>query len=246
MDSDAVDAKHPPFLDALISKVLNIVYPSKCPSCESVSDIFFHSPMCASCWSQIQGYSGPSCRICAMPFSSEYGEVCGQCLKKTPPFSKVMNYGLYEGLLAEAINLLKFHGLKRLAKPLSRLLLQFDLSDIDSIVPVPLSIRRLRERGFNQSLLIARLIAKEIKAPLFMDILLKKKETLPQTGLSAKERLLNLKNAFEVKGNIRGRKLLLVDDVMTTGATVTECSKELMKAGAKEVIVLTLARASMM
>lgn len=246
MDSDAVDAKHPPFLDALISKVLNIIYPSKCPSCESVSDIFFHSPMCASCWSQIQGYSGPSCRICAMPFSSEYGEVCGQCLKKAPPFSKVMNYGLYEGLLAEAINHLKFHSLKRLAKPLSRLLLQFDLSDIDGIVPVPLSIRRLRERGFNQSLLIARFIAKEIKAPLLMDILLKKKETLPQTGLSAKERLLNLKNAFEVKGNIRGLKLLLVDDVMTTGATVTECSKELMKAGAKEVIVLTLARASMM
>lgn len=101
-----------------------------------------------------------------MPFSSEYGETCGQCLKKAPPFSKVMNYGLYEGLLAEAINHLKFHGLKRLAKPLARLLLNFDLSRIDGIVPVPLSIKRLRERGFNQSLLMARVISKEIKAPL--------------------------------------------------------------------------------
>jgi ComF family protein len=78
-----------------------------------------------------------------------------------------------------------------------------------------------------------------------MDTLLKKKETPPQIGLSAKERLLNLKNAFQVIGNIKGLRLLLVDDVMTTGATVTECSKVLMKAGAEEVIVLTLARAGM-
>jgi ComF family protein len=246
MDSDAADAKHPLFFDALISKVLNIIYPSKCPSCESVSDVFCHSPICASCWSQIQRYSGPSCRICAMPFSSEYGEICGQCLKKTPPFSKVINYGLYEGLLAEAINHLKFHGLKRLAKPLARLLLNFDLSRIDGILPVPLSIKRLKERGFNQSLLLARVISKKTSAPLLTDILQKKNETPPQTGLSARERLLNLKHAFEVKGNIKDLKLLLVDDVMTTGATVTECSKELMKAGAKEVTVLTLARVSMM
>lgn len=181
-----------------------------------------------------------------MPFSSEYVEVCWQCLKKAPPFSKVINYGLYEGLLAVAINHLKFHGLKRLAKPLGRLLLSFDLSEIDGIVPVPLSIKRLRERGFNQSLLIARVISKEIRVPLLMNTLLKKKETPPQTDLSARKRLLNLKNAFEIKGDIRGLRLLLVDDVMTTGATVRECSKELMKAGAKEVIVLTLARASMM
>ncbi|MEW6163328.1 MAG: ComF family protein [Nitrospirota bacterium] len=225
--------------------LLNLLYPSKCPSCGGISDVFFHSPICASCWSKIKRYSGLSCRICAMPFSSEYAEICLQCLKKAPPFSKVINYGLYEGALAEAINHLKFHGLKRLAKPLGRLLLSFDLSAVDGIVPVPLSIKRLRERGFNQSLLIARVIAKKIGIPLLMDILLKKKETPPQIGLSAKERLSNLKNAFKVKGDIRGLRLLLVDDVMTTGATVTECSKELLKAGAKEVIVLTLARSSM-
>jgi ComF family protein len=181
-----------------------------------------------------------------MPFASEYGEVCGQCLKKAPPFSRVMNYGLYEGVLAEAINHLKFHGLKRLAKPLGMLLLNFDLSGIDGIVPVPLNIKRMRERGFNQSLLIARVISNKTKNPLLINTLLKKKETPPQTGLFARERLLNLKNAFEVNGDIRGLKLILVDDVMTTGATVRECSKELIKAGAKEVIVLTLARASMM
>jgi ComF family protein len=181
-----------------------------------------------------------------MPFSSEYSDICWQCLKKAPPFSKVINYGLYEGALAEAINQLKFHGVKRLSKPLGILLQSLDLPAMDGIVPVPLSIKKLRERGFNQSLLIARTVSKEIKVPLLIDILLKKKDTPPQIGLSAKERLLNLKNAFEVKGDVDGLRLLLVDDVMTTGATVTECSKVLMKAGAKEVITLTLARSSVM
>jgi ComF family protein len=181
-----------------------------------------------------------------MPFSSEYSRVCGQCMKKPPPFSMVINYGLYDGVLAEAINHLKFYGIKRISKPLGRLLYILDLPETDGIVSVPLNKKSLRERGFNQSLLIARVISKKIRVPLLMDLLLKKKETLPQVGLSANERLSNLKNAFEVKGNIKGLRLLLVDDVMTTGATVTECSKQLMKAGAKEVIVLTLARSSMM
>jgi ComF family protein len=181
-----------------------------------------------------------------MPFSSEYSKVCGQCLKKEPPFSKVTNYGLYEGVLAEAINQLKFHGIKRLSKPLGRLLLSLDLPKMDGIVPVPLSVKRLRERGFNQSLLIARVVSKAIRVPLLMDILFKKKETTPQIGLSAKQRQTNLKDAFEANGDIKGLHLLLVDDVMTTGATVTECSRQLRKAGAKEVVVLTLARSSMM
>jgi ComF family protein len=246
-DLSAVNAKHAFLLyNALISKVLNILYPSQCPACNNVSDVFHHSPICASCWSRIKRYSGPACKICAMPFTSEYGELCGQCLKKAPFFSQVMNYGLYEGVLSEAINHLKFYGVKRLVKPLSRLLFIFEFAGFDGIIPVPLSIRSLKERGFNQSLLISRVISKKFHVPLLMDNLRKTKETPPQIGLSARERLLNLKNAFEVRGNIKGLRLLLVDDVMTTGATVAECSKELLKAGAKEVIVLTLARTSMM
>ena len=233
------------YYHVLISKVLNSIYPLQCPSCGGESDAFHHSPICSSCWSKIERYPGPSCRICALPLPSELSSICFNCLKKAPPFSKVINFGLYEGVLSDAINHLKFHGLKRLAKTLGRLLLNFDLPDADGIVPVPLTVKRLRERGFNQSLLIARVMSKEIKIPLLVDILFKKKETPPQTGLSAKERLSNLKNAFEVKGNIQGLRLLLVDDVMTTGATVTECSKQLIKAGAEEVVVLTLARARM-
>ena len=157
-----------------------------------------------------------------------------------------MSYGLYEGVLAEAIHQFKFYGLKRLAHPLGSLLMSLDLPAADGIIPVPLTLRGLRERGFNQSLLIAKIVSKNTKVPLFMDVLLKKKDTRPQIGLHAKERISNLKNAFDVKGDISGLKLILIDDVMTTGATVAECSKVLMKAGAEEVIVLTLARAPLL
>ena len=227
----------------LISGFLNILYPSQCPACGNPSDTFRTAPICSSCWSKIKRFAGPSCALCGLPFSSEYAAVCGQCTIKRPPFSRVIFYGIYEGVLAEAINQLKFHNLRRLSKPMGALLLDIELPVIDGILPVPLSIKGLRERGFNQSLLMARVLAKNVQVPLFMDVLFKKKETLPQIGLSKKERSANLKKAFEVKGDIKGLRLLLVDDVMTTGATVTECAHVLMSAGAHEVVVLTLARA---
>ncbi len=166
-------------------------------------------------------------------------------MKKKPLFSKSITYSIYEGVLAEAIHQFKFYGLKRLARPLGRLLLDLDLPQTDGIISVPLSIKGLRDRGFNQSLLLARIIAKEMKVPLLMDVLFKKKETPPQIGLSSKERMSNLKGSFEVKEDIEGLRLFLVDDVITTGATVTECSKELLRAGAEQVVVVALARAGL-
>lgn len=154
-----------------------------------------------------------------------------------------MSFGIYDGALATAINLYKFHGIKRLHKPLGDFLLQFELKGIDAIIPVPLGIRKLRERGFNQSLLLSKKVADSRNIPLFMNALFKKKETAPQLGLSARERESNLKGAFAVKQDFSGMNLLLIDDVMTTGATAKECSRQLLQAGAREVSVLTLARA---
>ena len=230
----------------LIPKILNILYPSKCPVCGNETDVSGLAPICSSCWEGIKKYTGPFCRVCAAPLVSEYAEVCGQCIKTPPPFSRALTCGLYEGTLSEAINQLKFFGNKRLSKPLAGLLLGLDLPEMDGIVPVPLSIKSLRERGFNQALLISRVLSRKLRMPLLTDTLLKIKETPPQIGLSAKERLTNIRKAFMAKGDIEGLSLFLVDDVMTTGATVRECSKVLRKAGAKEVVVLTLARASLM
>lgn len=155
-----------------------------------------------------------------------------------------MSFGLYADTLATALNLFKFQGIKRLYRPLGDLLAEFDVSEFNALIPVPLSLSRLRERGFNQSLLLAKALSEKAGIPLIFDGLIKNKKTPPQTGLSAKERSANLKGAFSAERQFPGMKLLLIDDVMTTGATVSECSRELIKAGANEVVVLTLARAS--
>ncbi|MDI6744920.1 MAG: ComF family protein [Thermodesulfovibrionales bacterium] len=221
------------------------MYPSVCPLCNNRSDNFQHAPICAACWLGIKRYSGPSCGICAVPLVSEHAVSCKECFTDAPLFSKVLNYGLYSDTLAEAINLMKFSGLRRLAVPLGRLLLDIEIPECDGIVPVPLSKKAIRQRGFNQSLLMARIISKNLRIPVYMDMLLKIKDTLPQVGLSAKERMKNLRKAFGVSKKINGLRLLLIDDVMTTGATARECSRALIKAGAKDVMVITLARAGM-
>lgn len=230
---------------AVASQLLNSIYPSICPLCNNFSDSFKHSPICTTCWLKIKRYSGPSCRICAVPLVSVYSTVCKECLTNAPSFSVVLNYGIYSDALAEAINLMKFSGLRRLANPMGKLFLNLEMPECNGIIPVPLSKHALRERGFNQSLLMARVISKKLKIPLYMDMLLKIKDTSPQVGLNAKERMKNLRRAFKTSGKINNLRLLLLDDVMTTGATARECSKTLMSAGAKEVIVITLARAGM-
>lgn len=227
----------------LIPKIINYLYPSDCPSCGNATDNIIYAPLCMHCWSSIKKYFGPSCRICSTPFSSEYSDLCAECLKRLPVFSRVISFGLYADVLATAINLYKFRLIKRLYKPLGKFLLEFDLTGIDAIIPVPLSIKGLRDRGFNQSLLLSKIVSDNTKIPLIMEGLIKKTETPPQIGLSAKERITNLRGAFRTVRNFSGMRLLLIDDVMTTGATAKECSKQLLKAGAKDVVVLTLARA---
>ena len=167
-------------------------------------------------------------------------------MKKSPPYARVIAYGLYEGVLKEAISRFKFYGLRRLSRPLGGLLPNLPIPESDAIVPVPLTAKGLKQRGFNQSLLIARVVSEKTGAPLNIDTLLKIKETPPQVGLSASERHKNLTGAFEVKGNLKGKRILLVDDVVTTGATATACSKALLKAGAQEVVILAIARAGIM
>ncbi len=113
---------------------------------------------------------------------------------------------------------------------------------MDGIIPVPVTGKTLRARGFNQTLLIAKSVSVRLHIPLEMDILFKTRETPPQIGLGARERAVNLRNSFGVKGRLDKTRLLLLDDVMTTGATARECAKVLRKAGAGEVVVITLAR----
>jgi ComF family protein len=158
--------------------------------------------------------------------------------------------GLYEGTLRQGIHILKFEKKISIHKPLGDLLVNYlkteqnDLiRQIDFIIPVPLHRKRLRERGFNQAYLLALYIGRHFNIPLNLE-LKRVRFTTPQMNLRKEERLRNIRGAFEIKNHssIAGKCLLLVDDIFTTGATVDECSKVLIKAGAKRVFVLTLAR----
>lgn len=226
----------------LAAALLNLLYPSSCPVCSGLSDSLSHCPICSGCWATIGRHDGPSCRVCARPLASEHAGLCGDCLREAPPFSRVITYGPYSDVLKEALHLLKFSSIKRLSRPLGMLLAGLEIPKADIIVPVPLSNRELRKRGFNQTLLISRTLSRTTGIPLFPGLLYKKRETPPQVSLPRRERLLNLKGAFGTRKKLNGERVLIVDDVVTTGATVRECSRAIIKAGAAEVFVAALAR----
>lgn len=150
---------------------------------------------------------------------------------------------IYSDATAKAIHRFKYNKDTTFSRALGSIISGYPaLEGFNVIIPVPLHIDRLRERGFNQSLLLARAVGKRHGVPVAPFLLKRTRSTEPQVNLSGKERKINVKGAFEVQGNVRGRSILLIDDVYTTGATVSECSKVLRKSGAKEVCVLTLAR----
>ncbi len=226
----------------MLNNVLNILFPEICPLCEGRSDSHCTAPLCSSCWESISPYEGPRCQKCARPLISDASLTCGECAKKEPAFTSAASYGLYEGALKKAINLLKYYGIKRLAKPLAEFVTERGVPEVDAVVPVPLHLNRLKQREYNHSALIAHIIAKRGRSRLLLDCLIKTEDTAPQVGLSLKERVKNIRNAFEVSSNsVTGKDILLFDDVYTTGATVRECSRVLKKAGAEKIFVMALA-----
>lgn len=229
---------------SVLSGLLNLLFPAACPICGAAPDSYRLSPFCSACWNSLQPYSGPLCRQCGVPLVSRLASTCEACIAETPHFDRVLFYGIYEGTLKEAIHLLKFGGVKRLAHPLGKLLCSLRGYEMaDALIPVPLHRKRLISREFNQSALLAKYVGEQISVPVIPDALLKTRNTRPQSNTDGRsERLKNIKNAFEVMQDVRGKELVLVDDVITTGATIKECARVLMKAGAARVTVLALAR----
>jgi ComF family protein len=205
---------------------------------------------------------GGVCSICgermAGPYalSTEDGEpLCGLCRRLSPPFVKAVAYGSYEGGLRELIHLLKYDGVRPSANVLGRMLAEavaILLPQLEGkrtvVVPVPLHSRKLRQREFNQAELIARAALKFLGTPekfeLSPRVLQRRRETQSQIGLSRHQRRENMRGAFGViaADEIKGRTVLLVDDVYTTGTTVSECARMLRRAGASKVFVATVAR----
>jgi len=186
------------------------------------------------------------CSVCSRYISA--AAICPNCQEKQPLFVKAVAVGPYRGILKESLSSLKFRGDRKLAVPLGRLLAQkvrsrFPVEDIDTIVPVPLHQEKLSVRGFNQAELIARELGKHIRKPVLHNLLVKNADTPAQTHLSQRAREANLAGAFTVnsRSGIKGSRVLLVDDIFTTGSTASECTKTLLEAGAKKVYVATVA-----
>ena len=163
-------------------------------------------------------------------------------MKKKRHFGWARGVLVYDDATAKAIHRFKYGHDTTYSRPLGSMMADYTLEGFDLIIPVPLHIKRLRERGFNQSLLLANAIGKRQGIPVDPYILKRTRWTEPQVNLTGLERKVNVKGAFEVCGDVRGKRILIVDDVYTTGATVSECSKALKRSGAKEVCVLTLSR----
>lgn len=225
-----------------LRQLLGLLFPQHCPVCNKDAHASSSLPLCTDCWNGIVRYTGPGCRRCGLPTVSVHTDLCQACLTDPPPFTHAISYGIYAGTLKEAIHLLKFNKHRRLAKPLAGLLADLDLPMADILVPVPIHLNQLRTREFNQTALIARQLSKITGIPLMIDGLSKVKETAAQIDVDRNERLRNLKKAFAASGRVNGKRILLVDDVITTGATVRECAKALMKAGAASVSAIALAR----
>ncbi len=233
-------------------QVLRFVLPVNCTACgvplKSDPVPFF----CRGCWERIVPLQGPSCARCGQPFASEAAtshtpdHQCQNCIERPPAYERAWTLYPYLPPLQDAICAFKYNGKYGLAKPLGRLMIQAIPAQfqVDFIIPVPLHPARLRAREYNQSLLFADQVGCYLGKPVVATNLVRVLATDPQTTLSRQERLRNLRHAFAVRQpeGVRGRRILLIDDVFTTGTTLNECAISLKKAGAASVIALTLAR----
>jgi ComF family protein len=230
---------------------LDLVFPPICPICQSLFGREGKNRIiCLDCSEAIRPVYPPYCPRCGLPYPSGEAHLCASCLKEGRYFEVHRTCALYEGPLKEAIHKFKYNGVFPLMKVFGDLLQPcFNTLaqeyPVDLLIPVPLHRRRLRERGFNQALLLVMELSKRMRIPYEERALAKIKETPVQIALKKRERRKNLKGAFQVNDQeaIKEKSIVLVDDVYTTGATVNECSRALLAAGAKQVAVLTVARA---
>lgn len=229
------------------SSLLEFFLPRLCLFCGAAVGEEAAVAVCPECESQIEWAASPLCTICGEVFSSRDGvdRVCGDCTADPPAFSRARAAAIYDGCAALAVKRFKFARqmayLPVMQHWLQRSLGLELLADADLIVPVPLHPKRLRQRGFNQALLLAKAFP---RVPLAREVLARVRHTVPQVELKPKERRDNVKGAFAVPDPalVKGKNILLLDDVYTTGATVRECAKVLHRAGASRVEVLTVAR----
>lgn len=234
--------------------ILNLIYPESCFICSVPVSRSRDCGICTNCWDKAVALKigRPRCPYCGLPFNSsdmDAENLCGTCLLNLPCYSGARSFGYYEAELSRLVQGLKFHGRRNLVGLLSPLMAStfyesWNREEFDLIIPVPLHSKRKQERGYNQSELLARALAAHIAISVDSRVLIRIRPTLPQIGLSDSQRLENVRKAFRCihASKISKKRILLIDDVMTTGATVESAAQALVEAGCSRVSVLTAAR----
>ena len=224
-------------LRPFLNSVINLIYPNRCAVCKVYTDPDRDNPVCEGCWGKVEKTPPP---------------YCIRCGKGNPNYYFTMAWAPchYNGVVRECIHIFKYRGKVSLARPLGQLMVDFaigHLNDytIDMIIPVPLHSSKKREREFNQAELLSKPVARTLNLPIVTNNLRRIRSTLPQSNLNSKEeKFTNIKGAFKLThpSELKGKGVLLIDDLFTSGSTVNECSKTLLEAGAQNIMVLALAR----
>jgi ComF family protein len=230
--------------------LLAVAIAPACASCRRVLDTPTAGPVCAACWEGVTPVSPPVCAVCGDPLPSwrvvtrDEG-TCARCRRARPAFDRAFAPGEYEGTLRAIIHAFKYEGRRSLAGPLGTMMrdaAEDVLCGADLVVPVPLHPWRRLRRGFNQAAELARRLDVPVAHALW-----RRRATAPQSGLRPAQRRRNVRRAFMLSPlapDLRGRCVVLIDDVKTTGATLDACARVLKAAGAREVRALTAARAA--
>ncbi len=221
------------------------VYPRACVQCGEREGTIA-SQFCGDCWETLPKLFQNGCVTCAFPHGLNAEGICARCLLDPPAFSCAFVPFRYEGAAEKAVLQLKFHQKTLLARPMARAMAEMLMGQrIHAIVAIPLHRSRLRVREYNQAFLLAAELSTLCAWPLYINELIRVRPTRPQVGFSQADRACNIADAFHVRhtARIQGLRLLLVDDVYTSGATLREGAKTLKQAGATQIVVAAFARA---
>jgi ComF family protein len=222
------------------NNLIELIFPAQCLGCKS-DGVY----LCSACCNNLKFYKNLYCPVCKKEMTG--GQICIRCKPNSFLDGVVVATQYEDKLIDKAIHFFKYKGIYSLAQPLSfllvRVLRQVLFWEKDwVIIPIPLHSRRERYRGFNQSKLLAEYVASSLELENISDLLIRKKYTYPQMKLDRADRQKNIKNAFIVNRLLDGKKVILIDDVMTSGSTLEECAKVLKQNGVKEVWGAVIAR----
>ncbi len=221
------------------SGFINLLFPPRCGGCQQPGSLW-----CEVCRAAVKPVLPPWCEMCGKPLASE--PLCGQCREHPLHIEKIRSAAIFEGALRDGIHRFKYQRWSSLAEPFGEMLADFWQAErltADWLIPVPLHPSRERDRGYNQSELLARVLSRRVGVPVSRHGLRRTRATAVQMTLNAAQRHANVAGAFEgVDAQLRGARVIVIDDVGTTGATLDACAQAVLQTGAASVMGLTLAR----